>query len=61
MKFINYISIIAMPLIILIIIFEAINERKNVFDIFLKGGVDGVRITLKIFPTLIGLLWQSEC
>mgnify|MGYP006961623047 CR=1 FL=1 len=29
MKFINYISIIAMPLIILIIIFEAINEKKN--------------------------------
>ena len=55
MKFINYISIIAMPLIILIIIFEAINERKNVFDIFLKGGIDGVRITLRIFPTLIGL------
>lgn len=55
MKIVNYISIIAMPVVILIIIFEAIKEKKNVFDIFLKGGVDGVNITLKIFPTLIGL------
>lgn len=55
MKVVNYISIIAMPLIILIIIFEAIKEKKNVFEIFLKGGIDGVNITLKIFPTLIGL------
>ena len=49
MKVVNYI------LIILIIIFEAIKEKKNVFEIFLKGGIDGVNITLKIFPTLIGL------
>lgn len=55
MKFINYISIIAMPLVILIIIIEAIKEKKSVFDIFLKGATDGVEITLKIFPTLIGL------
>lgn len=55
MKVINYISIIAMPFIILIIVFRAIKEKKNVFDIFLKGGIDGVNITLKIFPTLIGL------
>ena len=55
MKFVNYISIIAMPAVILIIISEAIKEKKNVFDIFLKGGVDGINITLKIFPTLIGL------
>ena len=55
MKIVNYISIVAMPLLILIIVIEAIKEKKNVFDIFLKGGIDGVSITLKIFPTLIGL------
>lgn len=55
MKFINYISIIAMPLVILIIIIEAIKNKIAVFDIFLKGATDGVEITLKIFPTLIGL------
>ena len=55
MKIINYISIIAMPVVILIIIIEAVKEKKSVFDIFLKGATDGVEITLKIFPTLIGL------
>lgn len=55
MGVINYISVIAIPLIILVIILEAIKEKKNVFDIFLKGSFDGIEITLKIFPTLIGL------
>lgn len=55
MKIINYISIIAMPMIILIILSQALKEKKSVFDIFLKGAFDGVEISLKIFPTLIGL------
>ena len=55
MKIINYISIIAMPLVILVIIFKGLKEKINVFDVFLKGAVDGIEITLKIFPTLIGL------
>ena len=55
MEVINYISILAMPLVILIIIFQAFKERNSVFDIFLKGATEGVEISLKIFPTLIGL------
>ncbi len=55
MKIINYISIIAMPMVILIIICESLKEKKSVFDIFLKGAFDGIEISLKIFPTLIGL------
>lgn len=55
MKVINYISIIAIPVVILVIISEALKEKKSVFDIFLKGAFDGAEISLKIFPTLIGL------
>lgn len=55
MKIINYISIIAMPLVILLIIVNGLKERVSVFDIFLKGATDGLEIVLKIFPTLIGL------
>ena len=55
MKLINYVSIVAMPLVILIIIFKALKEKISVFDIFLKGATEGVEITLKIFPTLVGL------
>ena len=55
MEIINYISVIAMPLVILIIILNAFKEKVSVFDIFLKGATEGVEISLKIFPTLIGL------
>lgn len=52
---INYISNIAMPLIIFLIILKGILEKKNVFDIFLKGAKEGVELTIKLFPTLVGL------
>lgn len=55
MAVINYISIIAMPLVILLIVVSALKERIPVFDIFIKGATDGIEIVLKIFPTLIGL------
>lgn len=55
MEVINYISIIAMPVVILLIVFRGLKEKVNVFDIFLKGAAEGVEISLKIFPTLIGL------
>ena len=55
MEIINYISIIAMPLVILIIILQGFREKISVFDIFLRGATDGIEISLKIFPTLIGL------
>lgn len=55
MGFINYISIIAMPLTILIIVCFAFKEKLSVFDMFLKGATEGIEISLKIFPTLIGL------
>lgn len=55
MKIINYISIVAMPTVIFLIIANAFREKLPVFDVFLKGAVEGLKITLKIFPTLIGL------
>ena len=55
MTIINYISIVAMPLIIFLIVLNGLREKVPVFDLFLKGAVEGFEITLKIFPTLIGL------
>ena len=52
---INYLSGIAMPLIIFIIIFSGLSEKKKTFDLFLKGAKEGIEVTLKIFPTLVGL------
>ena len=55
MELINYISIIAMPLVVLVIVLIGLKEKISVFDIFLKGATDGVEISLRIFPTLVGL------
>lgn len=55
MKFVFFISNLAMPVIILIIVIYGIKERKDVFDLFLEGAKEGIKITLNIFPTLIGL------
>lgn len=55
MKIINYISNIAMPMVILIIVIYGVKDKKNIFDIFLEGAKEGIRTTINVFPTLIGL------
>ena len=55
MTFINYISNIAVPFTILIIIFYGIIEKEPVFDVFLEGAKEGLQIVVNIFPTLLGL------
>ena len=55
MKLIDFFSNIAMPLMIAIIIFYGIYEKKKVFDIFLDGAKEGIGVVFNIFPTLVGL------
>ena len=55
MKLINYFSNLAIPLIIFIILLFGIKEKKQVFELFLEGAKEGIKIAIDIFPTLIGL------
>lgn len=55
MNLINYISSIAVPGTIVIIIIYGIIEKKQVFDLFLEGAKEGLQIVINIFPTLLGL------
>lgn len=55
MGVLNYISAAAMPVIILLIIFYGLIEKQKVFDSFLEGAKEGLKIVLNIFPTLLGL------
>ena len=55
MQFVNYISSLAVPIIILIIVVYGIVEKIKIFDVFLEGAKDGIEIVISIFPTLIGL------
>lgn len=55
MQLSHYISVISIPLIILIITVNGLLEKQNIFDTFIEGAKDGVKIIMGIFPTLIGL------
>ena len=55
MKFISFVSSLAMTLIIILIVIYGVWERKKVFDIFLDGAKEGIGIVFNIFPTLVGL------
>jgi spore maturation protein B len=55
MSIINYLSNLAIPLIIIIIIIFGLKEKIKIFDSFLDGAKEGIKMTYKIFPTLIGL------
>lgn len=55
MQIINYISNLAIPFTILLIVSIGLIEKRNVFDTFLEGAKEGLEIVINIFPTLIGL------
>lgn len=55
MRAITYLSNLAIPFTILLIVIYGLIEKNKVFDTFLEGAKDGIEIVVKIFPTLIGL------
>lgn len=55
MKLMSFISNLAMPIIILIVVIYGISKKNKIFDEFLDGAKEGLGIVLSIFPTLVGL------
>lgn len=55
MAIVNYLSSLAIPFTILLILVYGLVEKNKVFDTFLDGAKEGIEIVVKIFPTLIGL------
>ena len=55
MKIVNYISTIAVSVVIIIIVIYGIADKKKVYDIFVEGATEGMSIVIKIFPTLLGI------
>lgn len=56
MNFIIFLSNAIIPLIILMIIGYGLLKRRNVYEDFIKGAVDGFQTVIQIMPTLIGLM-----
>lgn len=55
MQLIHFLSNLAMPLIILLIVTYGLLEKNKVFDDFLEGAKEGMGMVVNILPTLIGL------
>lgn len=52
----TYISNIILPLITLIVIIYAIRKKVNIYDEFLEGVKEGLKISLDIFPSIFALI-----
>lgn len=57
MEKITYISNFTISIIIFIIIFWGIKEKKSTFDLFIDGAKEGIDTTIKLIPTLIGIFF----
>ena len=55
MNFINYLSNLAIPFVVLLVLLYGLNDNVKIFDTFLDGCKDGIKMTFNILPTLIGL------
>ena len=55
MKFIQFLSSSAIPIIIAIIVIYGLLEKNKVYDTFVEGAKEGIEIVVKLFPTLLGL------
>lgn len=55
MNIINYISSATIPIVIMLIIVYGVLEKNKVFDIFVDGAKEGIKVVYSIFPTLIGI------
>ena len=51
----GYISAIIVPTVITVVLIVGLIQRKNVYNLFCEGAKEGINITLKMFPTLIGI------
>ena len=52
----TYISNIILPLITLIVIIHALYKKVNIYDEFLIGVKEGLKISLDIFPSIFALI-----
>ena len=50
---IEYISVMAVPMMIFIIIITGVIEKKDVLSLFASGAIDGLKCTYKIFPHIL--------
>ena len=56
MRFISYISVFMIPVLILYILGYGLIAKRNIYGDFLEGAEEGLKIVRRLVPTLIGLM-----
>jgi len=56
MNFLIFLSTYIIPFILFYVIGTGLLKKRNVYETFIKGAVDGFHTVIKIMPTLIGLM-----
>ncbi|MDR0957878.1 MAG: spore maturation protein [Clostridiales bacterium] len=56
MGIVSFVSDMIIPIVVSVMIIFGMKKKISVYDTFLEGATDGLKITVKILPTLIGLM-----
>ena len=48
------------PIIVLLIIFYGLIKGVEIYDVFLEGVLEGLRMVLKIFPTMFAMVMSID-
>lgn len=56
MKFLIYISDYIIPFLIFYVVGMGLLQRVNVYDAFIEGAKEGLKVVVGIVPTLVGLM-----
>lgn len=51
---------IVIPIIVLLIIFYGLIKGVEIYDVFLEGVLEGLRMVLKIFPTMFAMVMSVD-
>lgn len=53
---IEYISVMAIPLMLFVIVITGIIEKKDILSLFVHGAVDGLKVIYRIFPHILAIM-----
>ena len=51
------ISLFILPIIVIVIIIYGFKKKVNIYDLFCDGALNGLKMSLKVFPFLAGMIF----
>ena len=51
------VSLFVLPIIVIVIIIYGFKKKINIYDVFCDGALNGLKMSLKVFPFLAGMIF----